>query len=244
MALHDAFKDIVEHTHALGFIEMVKIIGTGADAKIETIDGDNKSVVIYGDMYQPIDGVEGTIGLSRLAVLKGNLAMHKDSKITVVKETRNNVDVPSELYFVDTDGNTDNYRFMSESMINEKVKVPPFKGATWNITFEPGKKEIGRLSERHGLLGGFEKRFTVSVDAKNDLRFAIGSGPTDRSNIVFANNVTGALKHQWTYPLTQVLAILKLDGDVKMSFSDMGAMKIEIDSGVGKYTYIIPAGKN
>ena len=242
MAL-DAFKDIVEHTHALGFIEIVKVIGTATDAKIETIDND-KTVVIYGEMYQPIKDVESTIGLSRLAILKGYMAIHAESTIKIVKENRAGVDTPSELHFADADGNNDNYRFMSEAMANEQVKVPPFRGATWNITFVPGKKEISRLSERQSLLGGFEKRFTVSVDAKNDLRFAIGSGPTDRSNIVFANNVTGTLKHQWTYPLTQVLSILKLAGDITMSFSDMGAMKIDIDSGVGKYTYIIPAGKS
>jgi hypothetical protein len=28
-----------------------------------------------------------------------------------------------------------------------------------------------------------------------------------------------------------------------MHFSDSGALKIEIDSGIGKYTYILPAGK-
>lgn len=243
MALHDALKDIVEHTHALGFIEMVKVIGTAADAKIETIDAD-KSVVIYGEMYQPIVGIETTVGLSRLAVLKGYLGFHKNSTIKVINESRGGIDVPAEINFVDEYKSKDTYRLMSESMINEQVKVPPFRGATWNITFAPGTKEISRLSERQGLLGGFEKRFTVSVDGAGDLRFNIGSGPTDRSDFVFASGVSGTLKHQWTYPLTQVLSILKLSGDFTMSFSDMGAMKIDIDSGVGKYTYIIPAGKN
>lgn len=243
MALLDAFKDIVEHTHSLGFIEMVKIIGTNTDAKLETIDSD-KTVVIYGEMYQPISGIESTVGLSRLAVLKGNMGAHTNSTVSVVSEARNGVDVPSELKFDDSEGFVSNYRFMGESMINEQVKVPPFKGATWNITIEPSKKAISRLSEQQGILGGFEKRFTVSVDAKSRLIFSIGSGPTDRTTVPFEENVTGSLKHQWTYPLTQVLSILKLNGDIKMSFSDMGAMKIDVDSGVGKYTYILPAGKN
>ncbi len=243
MALLDAFKDIVEHTHSLGFIEMVKIIGTGTDAKLETIDSD-KTVVIYGEMCEPIIGIESTVGLSRLAVLKGNMDAHDESTVTVIAEARNGIDVPTELKFDNSAGFVSNYRFMSESMINEQVKVPPFKGATWNITLEPTKKAISMLAQQQGILGGFEKRFTVSVDGKSRLIFSIGSGPTDRTTVPFQENVTGVLKHQWTYPLTQVLSILKLNGDIKMSFSDMGAMKIDIDSGVGKYTYILPAGKS
>lgn len=243
MALLDAFKDIVDHTYSLGFIDQVKLVGTAGDAKLETIDAD-KTVVIYGEMKTPIAGVESTVGLTRLAVLKGNMDSHTDSTVTVVSENRAGTDVPAELKFDDGEGFVSNYRFMSETMINEQVKVPPFKGATWNVTIVPEKKAIDRLAKQQGILGGFEKRFTVSVDAKNNLNFAIGSGPTDRTVMPFATNVTGSLKHQWTYPLTQVLSILKLNGDFTMSFSDMGAMKIEIDSGVGVYTYIVPAGKS
>lgn len=244
MALLDAFKDIVEHTHALGFIETVKLVGTPTDAKIETIDSD-KTVVIYGEMYQPITGIESTIGLSRLAVLKGYMDSHTESTLTIVSEPRaGGADLPTEIEFNDKKGFVSNYRFISEAMISEHIKVPPFRGATWNITFEPTKKSIARLAQQQGILGGFEKRFTVSVDSKNTINFNIGSGPNDRTVVPFQEHVNGTLKHAWTYPLTQVLSILKLSGNVKLSFSDMGAMKIDIDSGLGKYTYILPAGKS
>jgi hypothetical protein len=95
------------------------------------------------------------------------------------------------------------------------------------------------------VLGGFEKRFVVSVD-KGVLNFDVGAGPTDRTTVPFAENVTGTLKHQWSWPLAQVLSILKLSETASttvMNFSDMGALKIDIDSGLGKYSYILPAGK-
>ncbi len=243
--LLDALKDIVKHTHSLGFIDMVKVIGSGTDTKVETKDPDN-TVIVYGSMYQPISDIDSTIGLSRLAILKGYIGMHDGSKVTVLKESRGAANVPTEVTFDNGEGFVSNYRFMSETMINEQVKVPPFKGATWDVTVTPTKKAISLLRENAGILGTFEKRFVVSVDAKGTLKFSIGTGPTDRTTVPFEVNVTGNLKHQWTYPLSQVLSILKLtdsSATSTMSFSDMGALKIEIDSGIGKYTYILPAGK-
>jgi len=239
----DQFKDIVKHTHSLGFIEMVKLIGTKTDAKIEAIDAD-KTVIVYGEMYQPISDIEVTVGLSRLAQMKGFIDLHEKSKVSITNEVRGTVSAPTELKFDDGAGDVAIYRFMSESMANEQIKVPPFKGATWNVTIKPEQARISRLSSYQGILGGFEKRFIVSTD-KDVLNFSIGSGPTDRSNVPFAKGITGALKHQWSWPLTQVLSILKLNDneDVEMHFSDMGALKIDIDSGIGKYSYILPAGK-
>lgn len=248
MNIIDSFKDIVKHTSSLGWIDMVKIIGTGADAKIEAIDAD-KTVVIYGNMYQPVTGIDTTVGLSRIAILKGyiDFPLFSSDKATVevVKETRGTVDTPTEIKFDSGSGHTANYRFMSEAMVNEQIKVPPFKGATWNITISPEKKKIAELAYFQGVLGGFEKRFVVSVN-KGTLNFSVGSGPTDRTIVPFATNVTGDLKHQWSWPLSQVLGILKLSETASttlMSVSDMGVLKIDIDSGIGKYSYLIPAGK-
>lgn len=242
MNILDAAKDIIKHTASLGFIEIVKVIGTPTDAKIETKDSDN-TVIIYGSMDQPILGLESTVGLSRLGILKGYIGLHDGSTVSVVTEGANNV--PAELLFDNGAEFTCNYRFMAEAVVNDQIKVPPFKGATWDVTIAPNKASIGRMSETGGVLGGFEKRFTVTVD-KGTLKFNIGSGPTDRLTVPFATNVTGTLKHQWSYPLAQVQSILKLTDGAKsasMSFSDMGALKIEIDSGLGVYTYILPAGR-
>ena len=170
--------------------------------------------------------------------------MHAKSTISVVSESRNGVSYPTELKFDDGAGDVASYRFMSETMANEQIKVPPFKGATWNVTIKPEKARVDRLANYSAILGGFEKRFIVSTD-KDVLNFSIGSGPTDRSNIPFATGITGSMKHQWSWPLTQVLSILKLNDteDLTLHFSDMGAMKIDVDSGTGKYSYILPAGK-
>lgn len=241
--LLDALEDIVKHTHSLG-IQEVKVLGSATTAKIETKDTDN-TVIIYGEMYQPISGLDSTVGLSRMDVLKGFMGYHKGSTVTLINEIRNNVSSPTELLFDDGNDGTAHYRFMSEAMITEIVKVPAFKGANWDVVIQPETKAIANLAASTGILGGLEKRFITSV-VKGNLFFSVGNGPVDRINIKFANNVTGSLKHQWTYPLSQVLSILKLtdsSSSATMSFSDAGALKIDVDSGIGKYTYILPAGK-
>ena len=244
MNILDALKDIVKHTGSLGFIENVKVMGTATTAKIETKDADS-TVIIFGTLNEAIAGIESTIGLARLGVLKGTIGMHDSSKVSIVTETKGTVSYPAELLFDNGQNLISHYRFMAESMINEYVKVPPFKGATWDVTVVPMKTAINTLSESYGVLGTFEKRFTVEVK-KGVLKFNIGSGSADRYSVPFATDIVGDLKHQWTYPLSQTLSILKLSdtsASTTMSFSDMGAMKIEVDSGLGVYSYILPAGK-
>lgn len=245
MELLDAIKDIVKHTHSLGFIEMVKVIGTATDLKIETKDADN-TVIIYGTMNEPVAGLDTVFGLSRMALLKSNIGMHEKSTVTLVKETRNNVTVPTEIKFDNGSKFISINRLMAEAMVLEHVKVPAFKGANWDIVATPSADAITLLSNCIGAYGSFEKRFIVKVDS-GTLMFDIGSGPTDRTEVPFATGVTGSLKHSWTYPLSQVLSILKLTdtaASATMSFSDAGALKIDVDSGLGKYSFILPAGKN
>lgn len=239
----DAFKDIVKHTHSLGFIEMVKVVGTSTDVKLEAIDPD-KTVIMYATMKNAIPGIESTVGMSRMSQLKGFMDLHKDSAVSIVTEQRNGVDIPCEIKFDAGRGDVAYYRFMSETASNEHIKVPAFKGATWNVSVKPEKSKIGRLSAIQGILGGFEKRFSVSVSNGN-LMFSVGAGPTERTSIPFSEDVQGNLKFAWSWPLTQVLNILKLNDNesVTMHFSDMGALKIDVESSIGDYSYILPAAR-
>lgn len=248
MNILDSLKDIVKHTHGIGIIDMVKLSGTNNELKIEAIDGD-KSVVIYGDMRASIPGLDSVVGLSRIPVLKGfidNPMFSSDnSNVSIVSEQKSGTNTPTEVKFDDGDGLVANYRFMSEAMANDQIKVPAFRGANWDVTIVPEKSKIQNLSYFQGVLGGQEKRFTVVIN-NGTMEFHVGTGPTDRTKVPFSKNVTGTLKTQWSWPLTQVLSILKLTDSSKsatMHFSDMGAMKVEIDSGLGKYSYILPASK-
>ena len=242
MDICDPLKDIIKHTHGLGFIDMLKLIGTDTDAKIEAMDVD-KSVIMYGTMYQPITGLNSTVGLSQLGVLRGFLDYSKSydkSTVSVISQARSGVDTLTGIEF-NANGNKSTYRFMAENVVNEQIKVPPFKGAVWHAVVKPTKPALSDLVFFANTLGSFESTFVVSTE-NGCLMFNIGTGATNRTTLKFADNVQHVLK-QWAYPLSQVLSILKLNqtSDCTMSFSDMGALKIDIDSGMGLYSYILPA---
>lgn len=240
----DSFMDILKHTHGLGFIELVKLTGDDKSVTIEAMDPD-KSVVVNGTLNTPIDKLEGTIGLSRLSVLSGYINYppfsSDNANSGIVKHKVH--DTPFEIKFDSKAGHVSHYRFMAESVANDQIKVPPFKGATWNVEIEPTKRGLRDLATMNGILGSFESVFSVQT-VNNNLEFSIGAAGSDRTKLVFAEDVQGVLAHTWSWPLSQVLSILKLQDtskSCKMSFSDQGALKIEIDSEMGTYQYILPA---
>jgi len=71
--------------------------------------------------------------------------------------------------------------------------------------------------------------------------FSFGDASTHAGSFVFEAGISGDLKHTWAWPVAQTQAILSLDGDIKMSISDQGAMQITVDSGMAEYNYILPA---
>jgi hypothetical protein len=242
----DNFLDIIKHTSALGFIDMVKIVGSKTEATVEAMD-DDRTVVLYGKLKQPIEGLNGTIGLSRLGILSGYLnfnAFSSDNATIAIKtQQRGTEEVPCEISFDSNAGHTASYRFMSAEIAEEQIKIPPFKGAKWNVIITPTKASLKDLTAMNSILGTFESTFSVRTSGDN-LEFLIGEGAADRTKITFAKGIKGELKHSWKWPLTQVLAILKLHDSSEsctMSFSDQGALKIDIDSGIGEYEYILPA---
>ena len=242
----DNFLDIIKHTSGLGFIEMAKLTGDGAGAEIEAMEND-RTVVLYGKLKNPITGLDGTVGLSRLGILNGYLNFNPftsdGASIEIATQDRNGVDIPAEVAFKSADGHTASYRFMSADIAEEQIQVPPFKGATWDVVITPTKSAMADLTAMSNILSGFEATFTVKTSGTN-LEFLIGEGASDRSKLIFSSDITGSLKHQWSWPLAQVLSILKLNDSSEsctMSFSDQGALKIDVDSGLGEYQYILPA---
>ena len=244
--ISEVFTDILTHTHGLGFIEMVKITTEGDETKIEAID-DNKTVVVYGKFNDAVEELEGVIGLSRMAVLQGYLRFppYNDDNATVeiVTQSRNGEDVPAEVKFSSPDGHQASYRFMSKDVTEEQIKVPLFKGVEWDVVITPSEENMKDLSYFNGVLGGFEPVFTAKTEG-TDLKLYIGSGATDRATVPFANNISGSLTGNLSWPLVETLAILKLAtkaGDCTMSFSNKGALKIELATDLAKYEYILPA---
>lgn len=242
--IYDSLQDILKHTSGIG-LEVVKLVYDEEDVstKVEAMDED-RTVVLFGTMNDPIEDLDRTVGLGRLGILGGylNFMGVNDGTVSIIKEERRGEEMPTEIFFKSGRGHTANYRFMSKEQIDEKVNIPPFKGASWDVTIIPEKEGVRDLNAMNSILGSVESNFIAKTN-NGKLEFHIGGGGSDRSVITFAET-DGVLKHGWVYPIQHVLTILKLQATSKkfsMSFSNLGALKIEVESGLGKYTYILPA---
>ena len=128
---------------------------------------------------------------------------------------------------------------MSTEIINEKLKTVKFKGAAWDIEFEPNISSISRL-KLQAQAHTEENNFQVKTENGN-LVFSFGDASTHAGSFVFEPGVKTKLKQNWSWPISQVMSILNLDGDKRMKIADAGAMMISVDSGLAEYEYILPA---
>jgi hypothetical protein len=246
MTTRDVVQDIVKHTAALGFIQAVKVTGTETETTLDAMDAD-RSVILKATLHSPVQDFIGEFGLGNLGFLSGitNLPNYAidDSTVEVVTRDRNGIAEPDHLLFKDASGNTDQYRFMGKELINQALQTVKFKGAEWDITFEPTKQKVSELTQVAGIYGGIEPNFTVKTD-NGDLIVTVGaSDGSFTGKRTFAKNVEGELTEGYAWPLAKVLAILKLgmSGSCLMQISQRGALQISVDSGIAKYDYILPA---
>lgn len=244
--IKDTLKDVVRHTHDLGIFEMVKLKGTTEETTIETVDAD-KTVIVKGKTINPVaDFADSTVGLSRMSVLKGYLQYPgfdaEDSTVEIVTQQRNGEDVPVEVSFSSAEGTNAHYRFMLADVINQQLKDIKFKGAAFDVTIVPSKKMLSNLSYFNGILSGFEANFMPKTE-NGALYFYVGDSGSDRTKILIDNNVEGEITTDWKWTLDVVLKILKLsDGsNITMSFNNQGLLQLKVDSGLGEYTYLLPA---
>ena len=243
--MKDILQDIVAHTHALGFLSLVKV-NAEEETSIDSM-AEDRSVILSATTHSPVKEFTGMFGmpnLDKLALHLKNPEYKNNAKIEVVQAERNGELVPTHIHFENEAGDFQNdYRFMNKAIIEEKLKTVKFKGASWNVVFQPSIAAISRL-KLQAAAHSEEPTFNVSTKETGgvtDLVFSFGDASTHAGSFVFETSVEGRLAHTWSWPVSQVQAILNLSGDLTMSISDQGAMMITVDSGMAKYDYILPA---
>jgi hypothetical protein len=246
MSTRDIVQDIVKHTAGLGFITSVKVTGTDESTTLDAMDAD-RTVILQAKLHNTVEEFNGEFGLGNLGFLAGVTGLGNyqtdDATVEVVARDRNGVSSPDHLMFKDADGNTDQYRFMSKEIIEQTLQTVKFKGVEWDVTLEPTKAKVNELQQVAGIYGGIEPNFTVKTEG-TDLIVTVGAADGSfTGKRTFAKNVTGEITEGYAWPLAQVLAILKLgmSGTCVMQISKKGALMISVDSGIGKYDYILPA---
>jgi len=237
--MKDHLLDLVQHTYDLGCIDLIKVTGTTADTAVNGV-AEDKSVILEAQFANPVADFIGTFGMPNLGKLKTliNLQEYReDAKLAITKRSTGE---PDGINFENKAGDfRNNYRFMASEIVNEKLKTLKFKGVNWHITFEPTVAAIQRL-KMQAQANSEEQNFQVKTENKN-LKFFFGDHSTHSGNFVFQPDVTGTLKHSWSWPVAQVMSILSLTGDKTMKISDDGCMQITVDSGMAVYNYILPA---
>lgn len=246
MSTRDIVQDIVKHTAGLGFITAVKVTGDETETRLDAMDAD-RTVIVQAKLHNAVPDLKGEFGLGNLGFLSGvtGLANYQadDSTVEVVSRDRNGVTTPDHLLFKDVDGNTDQYRFMSKEIIEQTLQTVKFKGVEWDVTFEPTKAKVSELQQVASIYGGIEPNFTVKTEDGNLIVTVGAADGSFTGKRTFAKNVDGEINQGFAWPLAQVLAILKLgmSGACVMQISSRGALQISVDSGIGKYDYILPA---
>jgi len=240
--MKDFLQDLVAHTHSLGFLPLVKVTASTKETKIESM-AEDRSVILNATTHTPVENLEGTFGMPNLNKLDLHLKCpeyKEGAGINIVKQNRNGEDIPTGLHFQNATGDFENdYRFMNQDIINEKLKSVKFKGSTWDVEFQPTVASIQRLKYQ-AAAHTEESVFQVSTDASN-LVFSFGDASTHAGSFTFQSGITGKLKQTWSWPVNAVQSILALSGEITMRIADAGALGITIDSGTAVYEYILPA---
>jgi hypothetical protein len=240
--MKDNLLDLIGYTHGLGIIDLVKIVGTAEESQIHAI-AEDKSVIVSGVTKTPVADFIGTFGMPNLGKLKTILSfdVYDDSAdVSMTTSNKDGVDVPSAIHFATSAGDFINdYRLMSQAIIEEKVRNVTFKGAQWDVEFEPTIAGIMRLKMQANA-NAEELNFTTKTE-NGDLKIFFGDPSTHSGNFVFQPGITGTLSRTWQWPVKVFLSIMDLPGDKTVRISDQGAAEITVDSGYTVYQYLLPA---
>ena len=240
--MKDYLLDIVQHTHSLGFISLVKITG---DDKETTIEGlaEDRSVILKGTFHKTVPEFIGTFGMPNLDKLGTILKIPEyasDAKISINTQERNGAEVPVGIHFENAGGDFQNdYRFMASEIVNDKLKSVTMKDVKWSVEFTPTVASIQRLRMQISA-NSDEAAFVAKTEGK-DLVLHFGDASSHAGNFVFQHDVGGKVDRGWAWPVDQVSKILSLGGDIEYKISDDGVTEITVDSGLGNYRYLLPA---
>lgn len=239
-ALKDILLDIVQHTHNLGVIDLIKVTGTDKETTIGAV-GNERSLVMDAVFHNPISEFIGTFGMPNLNKLNIILGIPEYREEAVMKVSYQNAD-PSGIDFTNKEGDfKNNYRFMDSKTVNSKVPTVSLKSAIqWDVDLEPSVASIQRLkfqSQAHSD----ELTFTAKTNGDR-LEVSFGTASTHAGNFTFSQGVSGNLSADRNWPVAIFLSILNLPGDKRLRFSDrQGLAEITVDSGLATYNYKIPS---
>ena len=240
--MKDYLLDIIQHTHGLGVIDLVKVVGTDSETLVSA-SSEDRTLVAYGTLKSPVADFIGTFGMPNLSKLKTIVNFDDyddDAIINVTRGTNADPEAPAAIHFQTKTGDFVNaYRLRSETTVNDRVKTITFKGATWNVEFEPSIAGILRLKKQ--AQANSEELYFKTKTEGSDLKIYFGDHSTHSGNFVFQSDVSGVIDKPWNWPVKVFLAIMDLPGEKTIRIANAGATEIVVDSGLAVWRYLLPA---
>lgn len=237
--MKDYLQDMIAHTSALGFIDLIKVTGTEQETKINA-SSEKQTVMITGTFKNTSPDFIGTFGMPNLPKLKTILSFDEygeDSKISMVHNAEN---LPEYVHFESKNGDfVNDYRLMSKEIADDQVKIFAYKGKDWAVEFVPSVESILRL-KKQSQAHSEEETFATRI-ANGNLYFDFGDVSTHNGNFIFQSGVSGTFSKKLKWPVTHVISILNLPGDKIFRINGAGALEITVDSGLANYSYLLPA---
>ena len=235
-------QDLVRCIAGTGY-EVVKVEGDDKETSFKAVSAD-RTVIMSAVTKEPVDDLKGEFGLSNLSVfggiVQGKTFSGDDATIDVVMHPKNK-DVPVALNFKNDDGTRMTYRLMDAGVV---PKQPVFAGTTYEVEIdEPERADINKFADVAGLLSEVEEMFTPEV-IDDEVIFHIGdeNSASHSASVKFADANGATFKAGFSWPIAQVLNILKLsdNSNTTVKLASAGVMEIGIDTGIAEYTFLLP----
>ncbi|RFP17896.1 hypothetical protein D0T25_20630 [Duganella sp. BJB488] len=248
MEVITAFKDIVDHLLIIKGIEWVRIEGASKSCTLKTMDK-KAGFVIDITMNEPIEKMNGTFGIHDIAHLNRILRapgfdIPTASVQFIGSESGKEKWGGGFLHFDNGAGQTYDKSIVGKYQADGQMNVPglrqPFQ---FDTAFFPDEKGIELLKYWHKEMQEFDVKNVAFLNKNGNVicRYGLSCG---RQNYEFPFKRSAGATSQviWEFPTEPILAILNLyptSKSVSISISDIGLMKIDVDSGLANYCYLI-----
>lgn len=242
--MKDYLRDIVKNTLVLGPETVVKVIGESEEkTKIKARREDN-TIILKATIREEVKDFQGVFGLSKLPMLQSLISLPyfkaKDAEITVKKETKNDVEMPTEIRFKGQNGAAASYRFTHEAAIPKQISD---KEIDFEVELsQPSKSKISEFAQLSTVYAGVEETFGIKTQ-DNNLVFLIGNehSSSHKASFTFAEGVQGRLTPGYVWSIADFLGVLKLtEGAESVIKFRNEFIKVDIDTGLCKYEFILP----
>jgi len=236
--LKDITLDVAKNIASLGTFEEILVEQETNSTKFTAYPEDS-SITVLANSRNKVAEFPDKFGMLNLGFFVGlsNLYRSDDTTVATGNNAKGDVD---RLAFSSKDGNNDEYRLTPTNLM--KTKSRSFNGTTWDVVINPAANKISELAQRAGLYASIDPNLVVSTE-NGKLIFTFGgvNGGGHSGKFVFADTKQ-KLKRPVALPINSLLLALKTasQGTPVVSISEKVA-KVEFDSGLIKYEYLIIA---